>query len=74
MKLAYQFANELIKKYPNSWDANGRAGEQWVTDFTKNNSVVSVRKPQATSVTTFNSLVEELFTKYSDFRKIQALS
>jgi hypothetical protein len=57
MKLAYQFAKELTKKYPNSWDVNGQAGEQWVTDFMKRNSVISLRKPQVTSLaraTTFN--------------------
>jgi hypothetical protein len=57
MKLAYQFAKELTKKYPNTWDMNGLAGEQWVTDFMKrNNSAVSLRKPQATSVAAFNRL------------------
>lgn len=49
---------------------NGKAYEQWVIDFMENNSVVSVIKTQATSVTSFNSFgAEELFTKYSDFRK-----
>jgi hypothetical protein len=35
MKLSYQFAKELTKKYPNMPDMNGLQGEQWVTDLWK---------------------------------------
>jgi hypothetical protein len=57
--------------YPNSWAMNGRAGEQWVSDFMKvSNIVVVLRKPQVPSVaraTDFNRpVIEALFTKYSE--------
>jgi hypothetical protein len=47
------------------WDVNGHAGEQQITDFMKsNNSAMSLRKRQATSlgmVTTINRQVVENF-------------
>jgi hypothetical protein len=43
MKLLQQFAKELTKKYPTTWDVNGWAGKQQITDLVKrNDGVVSL--------------------------------
>jgi hypothetical protein len=57
MKPAFQFMKELAKKYCNSWEWTG---EQWITHFVKrNNSVISLRESQATSLAraTFNRCI-----------------
>jgi hypothetical protein len=42
MEMAYEFIKE-IKNYPKSWDINGHACDQWLTDFMKcNNKAVSL--------------------------------
>jgi hypothetical protein len=40
MEFTYKFAKETSKNYPQSWNMNGSAGEQWLTDFMKRNSKV----------------------------------
>lgn len=46
-KCAYQFAKSNGKKYPESWNTNCQAGEQWLVEFRKRNSDLSLRTPQA---------------------------
>lgn len=70
-KLALQYAKANGKKYPKTWDKNGEAGDQWYLDFMKrNNKVLSLRKPQATSLaraTSFNKTnVSNFFAKYEE--------
>lgn len=69
MILAYQFAKSISKKYPITWDANGKAGLQWLTDFLKKHPL-SLRMPRATSIaraTGFNKpIVEKFFDKYKE--------
>ena len=69
--LAYQFAKELSKKYPTSWDVNGKAGEQWLTDFMRRHqNMISLRKPQPTSLSrsiAFNKpVIAAFFEKFTD--------
>lgn len=70
-KLAFQYAKANEKKYPKSWNVNGEAGDQWYFDFMKrNNKVLSLRKPQPTSLsraTSFNKTnVSYFFAKYQE--------
>lgn len=56
-ELAWKYAKAKNKDTPESWGENERAGEQWVKDFMKRHKELSVRKPEATSLsraTSFN--------------------
>ena len=56
-KLAYDYARTLNKDIPSSWAENERAGEDWLSDFLKRNATISLRSPEATSLsraTSFN--------------------
>ena len=56
-KLAYDYARTLNKDIPSSWAENERAGEDWLSGFLKRNAPISLRSPEATSLsraTSFN--------------------
>ncbi len=56
-KLAYEFGVKLQIKMPNSWKANKNAGKDWLYGFMRRHPDLSIRKPQATSLsraTSFN--------------------
>ena len=56
-KLAYDYARTLNKDIPSSWAENERAGEDWLSGFLKRNAIISLRSPEATSLsraTSFN--------------------
>ena len=56
-KLAYDYARTLNKDIPSSWAENERAGEDWLSGFLKRNATLSLRSPEATSLsraTSFN--------------------
>ena len=56
-KLAYDYARTLNKDIPSSWAENERAGEHWLSGFLKRNATISLRSPEATSLsraTSFN--------------------
>lgn len=56
-KLAHEFGVCLQKKMPNSWKSNKTAGLDWLYGFMRRNPDLSIRKPQATSLsraTSFN--------------------
>ena len=56
-KLAYDYARTLNKDIPSSWAENERAGEDWLSGFLKRNATISLRSPEATSLsraTSFN--------------------
>lgn len=69
-RLAYQFAKANGKKYPEQWNINCQAGEQWLVEFRKRNPELSLRTPRPTSIgraTGFNKPVVELFfNKYAN--------
>lgn len=55
--LAYEYAKENNCKYPKSWDDNQKAGMDWVDSFMSRHKGLTIRKPQATSLsraTSFN--------------------
>lgn len=56
-KLAYEFAIANKKTVPNSWIAGEKAGREWVRQFLNRHPTLSLRKPEATSLsraTAFN--------------------
>ena len=56
-KLAYEFAVANNIKHPTSWNVNKSAGADWFGAFIKRNKNLSIRKPEATSLsraTSFN--------------------
>ena len=66
-KLAYQYAMGLNKTVPDPWVRNGMAGADWMTEFLKRNPTISLRSPEATSLsraTSFNKVnVANFFNK-----------
>ncbi|XP_046659128.1 jerky protein homolog-like isoform X1 [Homalodisca vitripennis] len=70
-KLAFDYAKLNGKTYPPTWNRDSKAGDQWYLDFMKRHeAVISLRKPQATSLaraTSFNRAnVNTFFDKYSE--------
>lgn len=58
-ELAYKFAAANIKNYPLSWNKEKIAGEEWMRGFLKRHPQLSIRKPEATSLsrsTSFNQV------------------
>nr|XP_047138897.1 uncharacterized protein LOC124814861 [Hydra vulgaris] len=56
-KLAFQLAIKNNMKVPNSWVVKEQAGKDWFTGFIKRHSNISIRQPEATSLsraTSFN--------------------
>ncbi|KAJ4436356.1 hypothetical protein ANN_18988 [Periplaneta americana] len=48
--LAYQIAVANSKEMPKSWEQNKVAGADWFSAFIKRHTVLSIRSPQATSL------------------------
>lgn len=69
-KLAYNFANCNNITCPASWDRRGLAGKTWYYGFMSRHNNMSLRKPQATSLsraTSFNKHnVSSFFNKYKE--------
>ncbi|XP_071577142.1 uncharacterized protein [Temnothorax nylanderi] len=62
--LAFDLANKLNLKVPASWEAARMAGEDWLSSFLKRHPMLSIRKPEATSLaraTSFNRTNVERF-------------
>lgn len=56
-EIAYKLAKSNGLKFPESWEKNQRAGEDWLKSFRKRWPEISLRKPEATSLaraTAFN--------------------
>ena len=56
-KLAYQFADHLKKQIPTAWKSKKIAGVDWLYSFMRRHRDLSIRQPQATSLsraTSFN--------------------
>ncbi|XP_053623521.1 uncharacterized protein LOC128682698 [Plodia interpunctella] len=65
-KFAYEFAERNSKNVPESWKIKKVAGEDWLGNFLKRHPTLSIRTPQATSLsraTSFNK------TNVGDFFK-----
>ncbi|KAF2902807.1 hypothetical protein ILUMI_03378 [Ignelater luminosus] len=63
-KLAYQFAIKSNKAMPDSWRTKLLAGENWLGSFLKRHPSLSIRTPQATSLsraTSFNKYNVSMF-------------
>lgn len=63
-KLAYEFASAKNKDVPPSWDINCRAGIDWFRGFMQRHPKLSLREPEATSLsraTSFNRHNVNLF-------------
>jgi len=73
-KLAYQYAVAIRppKRIPQSWTTNLSAGKDWLKDFMRRRSELSLRTPEATSMaraTAFNRhTVHEFFTNLREVR------
>ena len=56
-QLAYEIAKVNKMKFPKNWDVNKEAEKKWFRGFLKRNKSLSIRKPEACSLsrlTTFN--------------------
>ena len=56
-KLAYEYASINSVQVPKNWFTNKKAGADWFTSFLKRHSSLSIRTPEATSLsraTSFN--------------------
>lgn len=63
-RLAYDYAKALSKEMPETWNENSMAGPDWFGSFLKRHPRLSIRTPQATSLsraTSFNKTNVELF-------------
>ncbi|XP_022818636.1 uncharacterized protein LOC111351098 [Spodoptera litura] len=70
-KLAYELAIAYkIDNIPESWKRDGKAGKDWYAGFMKRNASLSIRSPEATSLsraTSFNRTnVHSFFEKYRE--------
>ncbi|XP_014664978.1 PREDICTED: uncharacterized protein LOC106807207 [Priapulus caudatus] len=59
-KLAYEYANRLGVEMPPSWIENEKAGKDWLQGFMKRQPEISLRAPEATSLSRATS-----FNKYN---------
>lgn len=68
LTLAYEYAEHLGCKYPESWKKNKCAGKDWAAGFRKRNQELSLRKPENTSAArsfAFNkTAVAEFFNNF----------
>ena len=63
-KLAWEYAKQNLKDYPDVWDKNREAGMDWYYGLMKRNSNLSLRMPEATSIaraTAFNRYNVDMF-------------
>ncbi|CAH2105699.1 unnamed protein product [Euphydryas editha] len=70
-QLAYQFAVKFnVQSIPPSWHTNGEAGKDWLKNFLKRNSTLSLRTPEGTRAGRASSFnrhnVNQFFEKLGD--------
>ena len=49
-RLSFEYAQRRGKKYPESWEKNAMAGKEWMLCFMKRHQKISLRSPEATSM------------------------
>jgi len=68
-QLAYQCATKFKVNFPPNWSVQSAAGEDWLSGFISRNNVLSIRRPEATSLaraTSFNTTtINSFFDKLS---------
>ncbi|KAJ0173951.1 hypothetical protein K1T71_010097 [Dendrolimus kikuchii] len=69
-RMAYDCAIKYKISIPETWHTNKMAGSDWMSAFLKRNTSLSIRKPEATSLsraTSFNKTnVQEFYTKLAE--------
>ena len=69
-RMAYDCVIKYEISVPETWHTNKMAGRDWMSAFLKRNTSLSIRKPEATSLsraTSFNkSNVQEFYTKLAE--------
>lgn len=65
-ELAYQFAIANKKKIPQNWDSNKLAGLDWLRGFLHRHTELSVRKPEAVSLSRATSFNKKNVTEFFD--------
>ncbi|KAK0148855.1 Jerky -like [Merluccius polli] len=65
-KFAYDLAKAYSCRYPETWAENGMAGANWFTTFLKRHPTLSIRSPQATSLSRATSFNETNVNTFFD--------
>lgn len=65
-QLAYQFALRLCLNFPKSWERSLMAGSDWFSFFLKRNSTLSLRQPEATSLSRAMNFNKQNVKTYMD--------
>ncbi|XP_050506078.1 uncharacterized protein LOC126884227 [Diabrotica virgifera virgifera] len=63
-KFGYEYAQALKVKFPDSWNQNQIAGEDWFTAYLKRHRTLAIRTPEATSLARASSFNKENVGKF----------
>lgn len=73
-RLAFEFARQLNLDMPNSWMKQEMVGKDWFSYFLKRHRNLSIRKPQATSLSFQSSDCQRIFQKCTNHLQPTSLS